>query len=245
MPNPIGTERQPHAVLDHSSRINKAEKIASLVDPVHSLAGAKLVDIGCGGGMIASQLSALVGKNGEVIGVDVVDQRTVHDGYRFVQVSGTTLPFENNSIDIVVSNHCLEHVGDRRDQLEHLKEIRRVLADDGICYLALPNRWVLLEPHFRLPLLSWLPRPLRDPYVRVTGRGEFYDCDMPRPIELRQLFAAAGLAAEEVTVRAMRELARIESPSPLLNLILNAPVPVLRALSGIIPTKIYLLRGTS
>ena len=37
--------------------------------------------------------------------------------------------------------------------MKHLREIRRVLRRDGLAYLAVPNRWALVEPHYRLALL--------------------------------------------------------------------------------------------
>jgi ubiquinone/menaquinone biosynthesis C-methylase UbiE len=52
-------------------------------------------------------------------------------------ITGTHLPFADDSFDVVLSNHVIEHV---EDQGEHLKELRRVLREDGICYLATPNK---------------------------------------------------------------------------------------------------------
>ena len=69
---------------------------------------------------------------------------------------------DDGSFDVVVSNHVVEHVGDREAQRTHLAELRRVLAADGLGYLATPTRWALVEPHFTVPLLSWPPRPLRE-----------------------------------------------------------------------------------
>lgn len=230
-------ERQPHAILDARSRILKARKIIELVGR-DRIADARVLDIGTGAGVMASELAKLAR---EVTGIDVRDQRTVFDGYRFVRVDGTTLPFEDAAFDVVVSNHVIEHVGERTDQLHHLREVSRVLAADGVCYLAVPNRWVLLEPHFRLPFLSWIPRPLRDPYVRLAGKGDFYDCNLPTRESLEGLFAAAGFSHRELTIDAIRALDRVESPSGLTGRILRAPDGVLRLLLPVVPTMIYLL----
>jgi ubiquinone/menaquinone biosynthesis C-methylase UbiE len=230
-------ERRPHAILDMQSRILKARKIVDLVGRDRIL-DARVLDIGTGAGVMASELAKLAR---EVVGVDVRDQRTVFDGFRFVKVDGTTLPFEDGAFDVVLSNHVIEHVGERNDQQRHLSEVHRVLADNGLCYLAVPNRWVLLEPHFRLPFLSWVPRSLGDPYVRLAGKGDFYDCNLPTRGALEQLFAAAGFEHREVTIDAMRALDRVEKPSGLTGTILRAPDGVLRALLPVVPTMIYLL----
>ena len=230
-------ERRPHAILDAQSRVLKARKIIELVGR-DRITGARVLDIGTGAGVMAAELARLAR---EVVGVDVRDQRTVFDGFRFVQVGGTTLPFDDRSFDVVLSNHVIEHVGERSDQLHHLREVHRVLANDGLAYLAVPNRWVVLEPHFRLPFLSWIPRPLRDPYVRAARKGEFYDCNLPTRESLERLFAEAGFAHREVTIDAMRAMDRVESPSGLTAQILRAPDGVLRVLMPVVPTMIYLL----
>ena len=230
-------ERQPHAILDAQSRVLKARKIIEVVGR-DRIADARVLDIGTGAGVMASELAKFAR---EVTGVDVRDQRTTFDGYRFVQVEGTTLPFDDRSFDVVLSNHVIEHVGERDDQLRHLREASRVLADDGVCYLAVPNKWVLLEPHFRLPFLSWIPRSLRDPYVRLAGKGDFYDCNLPTRGVLERLFAAAGFSHRELTIDAMRAMDRIESPTGLTGSILRAPDGLLRLLLPVVPTMIYLL----
>lgn len=232
-------ERRPYAILDRPSRLLKAQKIAALVG---DLDGKRLLDVGCGSGDIAAALGRLVGPEGSVYAVDVRDQRLVHEGFEFRQVDGTSLPFEDESLDVVLSNHVIEHVGEEDDQLHHLREVRRVLRPGGVCYLAVPSRWVLVEPHVRLPLLSWLPRPLRSPYVRLARRGSFYDCELPTRHGLARLVRAARLEAREVTLDALLEVGRLERPSRAARIALSAPAWLRRALLPLTPTLVYLLR---
>jgi SAM-dependent methyltransferase len=235
-------ERQPHAVLDPESRLLKARKIEALLAQARPLAGSRVLDVGTGAGVIAGALAEAVGPEGEVWAVDVLDQRVVTDGYRFAQVSDTSLPFDDVSFDVVVSNHVLDHVGGPKEKARHLAEIARVLRDGGVAYLAVANRWVLLEPHFRLPFLSWLPVRLRTPYVRAARRGTVYDCDLPSRPELLELLAASGLRYEELTIEAMRTLAAVEETGTVTKRILTAPEGVLHRLLPVIPTMIFLLR---
>ncbi|HEV8686074.1 MAG TPA: class I SAM-dependent methyltransferase, partial [Gaiellaceae bacterium] len=178
----------------------------------------------------------------EVVGIDVRDQRQVRDGYRFVQVEGTALPFEDRSFDVVLSNHVIEHVGHESEQLQHLREVRRVLADEGVVYLAVPNKWIVVEPHFRLPFLSWLPQRLADRYVRSRHKGSFYDCDLPTRKRFLRLAGDAGLEAREITLDAMRVYDRLESPKGPLARLLRAPEWALKTLMPAVPTLVYLLR---
>jgi SAM-dependent methyltransferase len=237
-------ERQPHAILDRESRLLKARKIARLVERVRPVEGAALLDIGAGSGYIASALAELAGPQGRVTAVDVNDQRRTNEGYEFVQVDGTDLPFEDGSFDVVLSNHVIEHVGEPSDQLHHLQEVRRVLRPQGVCYLAVPNRWGLIEPHFRLPFLSWVPLRLADPYVRAAHRGTHYDCLLPTRGRAERLFAEAGFEHEEVTIAAMRVYRELEDLSLPVRLLCAAPAPVLRLLQPANPTMIFLLRPT-
>ena len=234
--------RAPHAALDHSSRAMKATKVVSQLKQERELTGTTILDVGCGGGVLANMLSRAVGPSGKVWAVDVVDQRTMLEGYTFIPVVDTTLPFSDCTFDIIVSNHCIEHVGTRSDQLQHLREIRRVLRDDGFCYLAAPSRWTLIEPHFKLPFLSWIPEGWRSLYVRGFGRGPGYDCDIPGPLAFGRLMRGASLRPTEVTYDAMRLVAQIERPGRLKKALLRAPRTVVRPFATMLPTRMYVLR---
>jgi hypothetical protein len=51
-----------------------------------------------------------------------------------------------------------------------------VLADDGALYLGLGNKYGIMEPHYKLPLLSYLPAGMADRYIKASGRaGQYYE----------------------------------------------------------------------
>ena len=202
--------RQPHAVLDLPSRRWKGEKILRLLGLAPRATPWRVLEIGTGSGGIAHYLGTHPQIRCEVTSVDVVDLREVREGYAFQRVAGTALPFADAAFDVVISNHVIEHVGLREEQLAHLRECRRVLAPDGIGYLAVPNRWMLVEPHYRLAFLSWWPRSWRSAYLRLMRRGSFYDVEPLTLAELRALFHDAGLRAENVTLAALHETIAIE-----------------------------------
>ena len=60
------------------------------------------------------------------------------------------------------------------DPKKLFSEIYRVLKPYGVCYLAAINSWWPIEPHYKLPFLSWLPKKWADVYVNVTGKAERY-----------------------------------------------------------------------
>ena len=234
--------RASHASLDLAVRERKAAKVRALLSEVVDLEGARVLEVGTGSGAIAASLVEAVGPLGQVDAVDVVDERVVTDGVRFTRVEGTAVPFEDAAFDVVISNHVIEHVGDRSEQLRHLRELRRVLRPGGWAYLAMPNRWRVVEPHFKLPLLSWLPEGLRSRYVRLAGRGERYDSDPMSRRELAALLAEAGFEVHDRTFEAMRIVRRVESPGRLARLALAVPPRLARLGRPLVPTEIVLLR---
>jgi SAM-dependent methyltransferase len=232
--------RKPHAVLDLPSRRLKGLKIEHLLDLSHRHQPIRMLEIGTGSGGIAHYFGTHLELRCEVVAVDVVDNRLVSDGYTYQKVQGVELPFPDASFDVVITNHVIEHVGDVVMQEQHLAEIRRVMGFDGIGYLAVPNRWMLTEPHYNLRFLSWLPRRWRSPYLRRMGKGEFYDCE---PLEMRQLesmLARSGFAYRNVCVEAWRLTLEIERPDSFQGRLLGLVPPVLlEVLCPIIPTLIY------
>jgi SAM-dependent methyltransferase len=234
-------ERLGHESLDAASRRRKARKIQAILERDRSLVGAHVLEIGVGSGHISAYLAEVVGSEGAVRGVDVRDSRVTADGYAFTLVEDAHLPFEDASFDVVLSNHVIEHVGAHRNQLVHLQEMGRVLRPTGVAYLATPNRWTLMEPHFHLPFLSWLPERARTPYVRLARKGPAYDCELLSRRALLDLVREAGLHAEDRTVEAIRLMAELEPLGPLARGYATAPDAVHRALLPVVPTAILLL----
>jgi ubiquinone/menaquinone biosynthesis C-methylase UbiE len=232
--------RKPHAVLDLESRRLKALKIERLLDLESRPQPMRMLEVGTGSGGIAHYFGTHATLHFTVDAVDVHDNRQVREGYRYQTISDTRLPFPEACFDVVLTNHVIEHVGDEHAQHSHLTELHRVLRPGGIGYLAVPNRWMLVEPHYRLAFLSWLPHAWRTPYLRAMHKGEVYDCE---PLQLRQLermLARAGFSGQNLGVDAMRMTFEIERPDSMVTAALRkVSNRLLTPFSRIIPTLIY------
>lgn len=234
--------RQPHVVIDLSTRQHKALKIERLLGLQPKAVPIRLLEIGTGSGGIAHYFATHASLRCEVDAVDVVDNRVVHECYRYRLVEGVELPFAADTFDVVISNHVIEHVGEADAQLAHLREIRRVLKDDGVGYLAVPNRWMVTEPHYRLKFLSWLPRRWRSPYLRWSGKGDAYDCEPLSLGQLERMLAEAGLSYRNICIQALRETLAIEQPAArATHLLRRVPDALLWPLRGLIPTLVHRL----
>lgn len=152
------------------------------------------LDVGSGFGSIAFPLSKLVD---EVWSLERVSERLEfqairaeqeqRENIRFIRSRMTPLPFPDNTFDLVAINGVLEWIGlsdfernPRVLQTEFLKEVYRVLKDDGIVYIGIESRFgvqYLLgsNDHSEMPYTSLLPRRLADRIIRkYRGREKVH-----------------------------------------------------------------------
>ncbi|RJQ70879.1 MAG: class I SAM-dependent methyltransferase [Desulfobacteraceae bacterium] len=246
MEEPNFRDRRPHAALNLHSRRLKAMKIERLLDLALKAQPLKMLEIGTGSGGIAHYFAKHPMLQCEVVAVDVVDQRLLKCGYEFKMVENSKLPFNDGYFEVVITNHVIEHVGDRNEQRNHLSELRRVMNEKGVGYLAVPNRWMLVEPHYHLAFLSWLPHRLRSSYLRATGRGTYYDCEPLSLNKIERLLDETGFRYENLCTRALRETIELEGRQGLAEtLISKISDRVFERLLPLMPTLIYRIERIS
>jgi SAM-dependent methyltransferase len=204
-----------------------------------------LLDIGCSTGLITAEIAD---QTSVVVGIDIDENALRYavatqppvPSLHYLIGSGMSLPFGNACFSAVICNHVYEHVA---DPYALLREIARVLRPGGVCYFAAGHTLQVIEPHHRLPLLSWLPRGVANAWIRSTDRGERYEEKFLPPWRLRTLFADFG-SAELVSPTMLREPQRYGFPA-----IAHLPAPIRRViallaspLARLAPTWIWLLR---
>lgn len=197
-----------HVIDDKSSREEKAKKIEYLLSRYTLLDRKRVLDFGAGSGWISDYF---VRRGCNVVAADRNRNLSSEVDVEFVCLDEDRLPLKDNEFDIVISNHVIEHVGNQEAQLKYLVEAHRVLKKGGLIYLSVPNKWTLIEPHYRLPFLSWLGERLASRYVRSAGKHTWYDC---KPLDISQLvdlFEEAGFLAENITSTALDYFVDIEN----------------------------------
>lgn len=123
-----------------------------------------------------------------------------------------------------------------------MDEIFRILKPGGVCYFGAASRLIIMEPHYHLPFLSWLPKSLAHRYMRLFGRGDFYF------EKLRTRAALAGLIrkfeVEDFTLEVLLDPDRFKARDMIKagSLIEYFPRWLWRAAYPFLPTYILILR---
>ena len=171
------SEILPEAMFDSQRREKKAKTMVAVLNDYFrtDLKSFSVLDIGSSTGIIANYLSKYFGK---VIGIDIdapaikyARDNFIKENLAFEMGDSMTLDFPQNMFDVVICAHVYEHVPDANRLIQ---EIHRVLRPDGVCYFAAGNRLNIKEPHYNLPFLSVIPRPLAHIYMKIEGKGKFY-----------------------------------------------------------------------
>ncbi len=132
---------------------------------------SRVLDVGCGDGRLVKMLCREQYIN--AIGTDMLlhenDKQRVaalfSQSFPFV-LTEDKLPFEDDSIDIVISNQVFEHVEEKN---RFLSEIHRVMKSDGRAILIFPTSEALIEHHVKLPLFHLAN--LRNGFVRLIYKS--------------------------------------------------------------------------
>ena len=213
-------------------RICKAKKIEAVLRDYLKVQVRKfrILDVGTGNGEIANYFA----DDNFVYCTDIEDQRTNKKRTNFKKVDSEKIPMSDNYFDIVLYNHVIEHVS---DQVKHLKEIKRVLKKNGICYFATPNRIFPVEPHYKIPFIHYFPNKVFHKLLRLSGKYK-------EELRLLSYFRMKYLISDEFswseyTHKIIKYPRKYYYKVPLLS---KLPIGILERINFISPTNIFILK---
>jgi ubiquinone/menaquinone biosynthesis C-methylase UbiE len=159
------------------------------------LAPRRVLDVGCGTGVLLELLAARLPDTTELVGVDPAAGMVERSRERLAgdlrvvveQATAEQMPFGAGSFDLVVGTMSFDHWA---DQLAGLMECRRILMDDGRLVLAdLLAPWLQLTSARRARTIRHMSRLLERAGLKPLRWQRVYDLG---PLRLVQAVVAAA-----------------------------------------------------
>ncbi len=158
-----------------------------------SLNGLKVLDIGCGGGLLAEPMARL---GATVTGIDAADAAIqaakTHCKKMQLAIDYQTITTENLALsgavfDVIYASEVIEHVADRT---LFISSIAKLLAPNGVVIITTINR--------SLPALIFAKFML-EYVVRLVPAGTHDPQKFVKPSELHVEFAKVGILLDDLT----------------------------------------------
>jgi SAM-dependent methyltransferase len=229
-----------------SRRLKAAKAVAILRDCLGDLSALRLLDLGCSNGLMTrfygGAFKEVVGMDIDAPGIAFAKAHNTAQNIRYELSDGMNTGLPDGSMDVVTCTHVYEHVPDAALLLD---EIHRVLRPGGACLFIAGNRLTWMEADNHLPLLSVLPRPLADRYMRMTGKGDRYYERTMSVWALRKL--VSRFEVRDYSLRVLQEperfhMTELVRPGSMKQ---RAAILALRAAYWISPTFIWMLVKTN
>lgn len=143
--------------------------------------------------------------------------------------------FPDNSFDLVLCDNIIEHTPHPKLMA---KEISRVLAEEGMLYLTVPNKIaignILSDPHYGLFGVSLLPHTLLHFYIKIRGMACKFTTvyNLPTYQQVIDIFEDSGIQLIYIEDKeSLNEITeKIENPktieTPVLRLIINMIIQI-------------------
>ena len=190
-------------ILDSISRIGTRPASSQAAGPSTPLTGLSILDIGCGGGILAEPLARL---GATITGIDAtapaIDAARAHADLSDLPITyecrtAEDLAASGAKYDVIYASEVIEHVTDRP---LFARAIANMLVPGGTVVITTINRTLasLALAKFALEYV-----------LRLVPVGTHDPARFVRPHELRSEFAAAGIILDDMTGFAPRPARRV------------------------------------
>ena len=231
-------------LLNPEHKKPKVDKMLAILNDAGILQqGGVAVDVGCSRGFFASGLTPfftrVVGLDIDKNALEIAKAENNHPNLEYLEINSTLLPFPDQSVDLVICNHVYEHVPDARLLFS---EIERILKPTGACYLGAASRLTIIEPHYHLPFLSWLPKFIANRYVKAMGKCDSYYENLVTYCGIRKLIS--NFVVSDYTVKVLMDPDRYHARDMISSrsIINKVPFILWKILYPLLPSYIFILR---
>ena len=170
------------------------QRIITLAEPKPD---DRILDVGCGTGVLTRQLRAMASEPANLTGVDLSESmlgvaREHCPGVEFHQCSASELPFADASFDLVVSSFMLMFVPEPEQALQ---EMYRLVAPGGRLVISV---WQGLQTN---PVYQALVDIAREVLGEESAESLAWPYVLGKPGHLETLFCAAGISTPRIVNR--------------------------------------------
>ena len=191
--------------------IERGKFVRSIISKDCKCQNLKILDIGSGEGGTSEVLS----EDNFVTSFDMNKIRLRRQQNSFSDInllcgSSSSLPFKNNSLDLIILQDVLEHL-DNKEKL--INNIYNLLNDNGMIYLSTPNKFsvvnIIADPHWGVPLVSLLKREsVRKYFLNYFRKSEMNRKDIAELLSLKNIYElfADKFEVQLFTLHSVKEL---------------------------------------
>jgi 2-polyprenyl-3-methyl-5-hydroxy-6-metoxy-1,4-benzoquinol methylase len=163
-------------MYDQDERLKKANKtIAVLKDYLKEISTLTVLDIGSSTGIMTNEYAKhfknVVGVDLDTTAIDHSINQYKKENLKFICSPIEEIDLPDESFDVITCSQIYEHVPSDKKLME---EIMRLLKPGGVCYFAATNRFKIIEPHYKLPFLSYFPKKAANFYIRIFTNHDLY-----------------------------------------------------------------------
>jgi hypothetical protein len=158
-----------HDIYRHIFKIWRERRFSLFVELIRPSISDSLLDVG--GYPVYWVSKPRLVKSIDILNIHSIEVEPVFRTYELTTVigDGCSLPYADQSFDIVHSNSVIEHVGDWSRQQAFASELRRV---GKTVWVQTPAFECPIEPHYLAPFIHYLPKSIRKPVIRwLTPMG--------------------------------------------------------------------------